>query len=271
MHTLHTHRPESGLTTALLLGALGLVFVFAARPALAEEAGKLDVKAAESGGDATYKGGQPIDQELDKYWNVEQKVQTLQNPMYERKGGFEGVLHFGVVPNDSFYLPLAMGGKLAYFITDTLSVEGTFSYLKNSDSVLRAFLVHVKNGNQGYADLTSGSKKAPKMNYLSALDVTWSPFHGKIGIFASKLSNFDLGVVAGLGMINADIDEGSDGDSLPAAKNKFGGHWGATLRFFLTRWLSVRWDYRQYVYFPDKDKPFLAPVEFTGGLAFLTK
>lgn len=231
----------------------------------------LTAHAEEAKGDPTYNGNQPIDGELDKYWNAEQKVTSLQNPLYERKGGFEAALHFGVVPNDSFYFPKAVGGRLGYFFTDTLSVEAGFSYLLTSNSDLQAFLVAVPGGKNGPTDLTAGAKKAPVMNWLSSVDLAWAPLHGKFGIFASKLSNFDLGFVAGLGLINANIDTSADGETPAAAAMKVGGHWGATLRFYLTRWLSIRTDYRQFLYFPASDKPFLAPVEFTLGVAFLTK
>ena len=227
--------------------------------------------AVEAKADPTYNGNQPIDQELDKYWNAEQKVQSLQNPMYERKGGFEAALHFGVVPNDSFYFPKTVGGKLGYFFTDTLAVEVGFSYLLNANSDLQAFLVAVPGGKNGATDLTKGAKKSPQMNWLSSADIAWSPFHGKLGIFASKLSNFDLGFVGGVGIIGANVDTSNDGDTPTVSAVKVGGHWGATLRFYVLRWLSIRTDYRQFLYFPDQGKPFLAPVEFTLGLAFLTK
>ncbi len=250
-----------------VLGKLGLCLAALAMAAIAPRSALAeDVK-----GDPTYNGSQPIDGELDKYWNAEQKVTSLQNPMYERKGGFEAALHFGVVPNDSFYFPKAVGGRLGYFLTDTLSVEGGFSYLLNGNSDLQAFLIAVPGGKNGPTDLTKGAKKVPQMKWLSSVDLAWAPLHGKIGIFASKLSNFDLGFVGGVGIIGANIDTSADGDSVPESKVKVGGHWGATMRFYLTRWLNVRWDYRQFLYFPDQGKPFLAPVEFTLGLAFLTK
>ncbi len=250
--------------------ALGKIATCLALFALATAA-PLTALAEEPKGDPTYNGSQPIDRELDKYWNVEQKVSSLQNPMYERKGGFEAALHFGVVPNDSFYFPKSIGGNLGYFLTDTVAIELGFSYLMNANSDLQAFLVAVPGGKNGPTDLTKGAKKAPEMNWMSSADLAWSPFHGKLGIFDAKLSNFDLGVVAGVGIIGANVDTSQDGDTPPVSAIKVGGHWGASLRFYLTRWLNIRADYRQFLYKPDADKSFLAPVEFTLGLAFLTK
>lgn len=220
---------------------------------------------------------EPIDKELDKYWNVEQAVPSLTNPLFERKGGIEGSLHFGIVPNDSYYLPTPVGGRVAYFLADTLALEASFSYLPGGDSKLQKFLKCPDTG-KCKSNLTEGAKKQPHMNFLSALDLAWAPFHGKVGVFTSKLSNFDLGFNAGLGLINVDVDNSSDGnDKLPdgtaAVKAQMtpGGHWGMNLRFYITRWLNLRADYKQFMYRPEADKSFLFPVEFTIGVAFLSK
>ena len=214
---------------------------------------------------------QPIDRELDKYWNVEQAVPSLQNALFERKGGFEASIHGGLIPNDSYYVPLAVGGRAAFFFTDSISVEGGFSYLMGSDSDLQAFLKCAGKAKGRCIDLTDGSKKAPHLTMLASLDLAFTPFHGKLGIFTSKISNFDLGISGGLGIINADIDTSSDGIAPPGALTKVGGHWGAGFRFYFSRWLNLRMDYKQFLYVPESGKGFLAPVEFTLGLAFLTK
>jgi outer membrane beta-barrel protein len=211
----------------------------------------------------------PIDAELDKYWNVEQAVPALKNPLYERAGGLEFSVHGGIVPNDSFYVPKPVGARLAYFFTDTLSAEVGGSYLLSSLSDLEAFLECATVSNGRCADLTV--RKPPKMTMLTSLDIAYTPFHGKVGIFTSKLSSFDMGLSLGGGLIGVDIDEGNDG--VPDIQSTFkpAGHWGANFRFFVTRWLNVRADYKQFIYWPVEGSPFLAPVEFTLGLAFLTK
>lgn len=255
MDTMLTHpqiqssrRPLSRWTTLFAaLGAMTLCAMNVATPAFADE---------------------PIDKELDKYWNVEQKVESLQNPMYERKGGFEGALHFGMIPNDSFYLPKTVGARVNYFFTDTISAELGFSYLISSNSDLQGFLTAAGASRK---DLTQGAHKSPSMNWLSSVDVAWAPFHGKIGIFASKLANFDLSFNAGMGVIGANVDTSIDGEQPTVSAIKPAGHWGSTLRVYLTRWMNVRVDYRQFLYFPTPESSFLAPVEFTLGLAFLTK
>jgi len=213
----------------------------------------------------------PIDRELDKYWNVEQAVPALENPLFERKGGFEGSVHGGIVPNDSFYLPKPIGLRLAYFLTDSVSIEAGYSYLMNADSDLQYFLTHAAKTQKGWVNLTDGVRKSPQMTMLSSLDVSFAPVHGKFGIFTSKISSFDLGISAGVGMIGVKTDASVDGQGTPAQQYKAAGHWGAGFRFYLTRWLNIRTDYKQFLYWPESGKSFLSPIEFTLGVAFLTK
>jgi outer membrane beta-barrel protein len=206
---------------------------------------------------------QPIDDELEKYWNVELAVPTLSNATYARAGAFEAAVGFGVVPNDSYYLPLPLNLKLGYHMTETVALEVTYSYLITPKSDLLNFLENPGTEKS----LLDGVVNPPRMSMLAALDLVYSPFHGKVGIFDKKLSSFDVGLVVGVGGIFADVDKGDRADDvvsefLPA------GHWGLALRFFLNRWLNVRADVRQFVYKPGDAALF--PVELTFGVAFLT-
>ncbi|MEY3011706.1 MAG: hypothetical protein RIT45_441 [Pseudomonadota bacterium] len=207
---------------------------------------------------------QPIDAELEKYWNVELAVPTLSNPTYSRAGAFEAALGFGVVPNDSYYLPLPLNVKLGYHATETVGLEFSFSYLLTPKSDLMTFL---ESPGGGQRSLLDGVVKPPRMFMLTALDLVYSPFHGKVGVFDKKLSSFDVGLVLGVGLVGAETDETEEEDALQSSFLP-AGHWGVALRFFATRWLNVRADIRQFAYKPGD--AVLFPVEFTFGVSFLT-
>ncbi len=213
---------------------------------------------------------EPIDTELGRYWNVDQAVPSLSNPLYERKGGFEGSVQLGTIPNDNFYLFYTAGGRVAYYLGDTLALQGGFQYLMADDSKILTFLKCVPASNNKCSVLTKGAQAAPQMHWNSALDLVYTPFHGKWGIFDKKLTSFDVNFSAGLGIINVDIDE-SRGNKLPENKTKVGGHWGLGFRFYLSRFLNLQVGYNQYIYQPQENISFLAPAEFTLGLAYLSK
>ena len=242
----------------------------------------------------------PIDKELEKYWNVEQAVPSLQNPLYERKGGVEATLYGGMVPNDSYFVPISAGGRIGFFVTDTLALEGGFSYLVNAGrapddserdgSELREFLVCANKQSAAQTvecvDLAKGAKQPPHLKWLASANVHWTPVHGKIGIFAAKVASFDLGFNLGLGIVNGDFDPSDiEAANQPGEKGvqpalRYGAHWGAGFRFFLTRWANVRLDYRQTGYragntYADDgrlaDSLWQFPAEITLGVAFLSK
>ncbi len=241
----------------LLAGAIGAALVaLMAAPAMAKDA--------------------PIDQELEKYWNVELAVPTTENPLFTKKGTFELAVAVGVLPNDSYYLGLPVGVRAGYHLTGSLALEAGFSYVLTSDSDLHTFLKTA-----GKSGLLQNVKKPPHLYMLTSLDLVYSPFHGKVGIFASKLSSFDIGLLVGAGMIGVDIDDATFGcapgqgvsldpnaDSAQIeSKLVPAGHWGAVLRFYLNEWAAIRWEVRQFGYKPED--AFLFPIEFSVNAAFM--
>lgn len=265
---VHAHKlpRPSGRGPAMLAAAMVVLF---ALPALAADA------------------REPIDDELDKYWNVELAVPTLQNALFIRQGAFEGTLSLGFLPNDSYYLPLPVGVKGAYHMLDTLAIELGFSWLHPFGTPeIDPNDVDAETGNPtkpigmsdllhfletaGKKGLLAGVRRPPRMNWTAGLDLVYSPLHGKVGVFDQKISSFDIGLAAGLGLIGVETDPDPYVDNDMEAQLKVAGHWGATLRFFIKSWLCVRADYRQFVYQPEAEGAVLFPVELTLGVSFLS-
>ncbi len=207
---------------------------------------------------------QPIDLELEKYWNVENPVPTVTNQTHAHKGALEGTLAFGVVPNDSYYLPIPLTVRAAFHMTESVALEASFSYLGlGPQSDLHDFLLDA--GKQG---LLQGVRKPTQMTMAASLDLMYSPFHGKLGIFDKKISSFDIAMVAGAGLIGANVDETPEVEDPLTSSFLPAGHWGLSLRFFLKEWLTVRADYRQFAYKPQD--AVLFPVEMTIGVSFFS-
>ncbi len=250
-----------------------------ARPLLAASAAVLAVTFLASSAIAA---GMPIDDELEKYWNVELAVPSVTNPMHVTKGSFEGTLALGFVPNDSYYTPLPVGVKVGYHMIETLSVELAFSYLHPFGSPELAEGDQKKEQPFGMSDLLyfletagkngllEGVRKPPRMSMMMSADIMYSPLHGKVGAFASKLASFDIGIALGAGMIAVDVDENPWQENDEVSTFAPAGHWGATLRFYMTQWLCLRADYRQFVYKPEEKGAVLFPVELTFGVSFLS-
>ena len=200
-----------------------------------------------------------IDKELQLYWDVELAVPTTTNPLHTTHGTFELSVGAGVVPNDSYYLGIPLAVRAGFHLTETLALEGAFTYLIGLDSDLHAFLKQ--------QNLLQNVHKPPQMFMLGAVDLVYSPFHGKVGIFASKLSSFDIGLAIGAGVVGANLDGDNPYDLLTETAILPAGHWGAVLRFYVSDWMAIRWDYRQFAYMPEN--AVLFPVEFTLSASFM--
>jgi outer membrane beta-barrel protein len=209
----------------------------------------------------------PIDRELEKYWNAELAVPSLVNARHRLKDKAEVGLLLGVVPNDSYYFPIPLGARFTYHLTEEFSVEGSGSYLLGGKSDLLEFIEGAKSGKNG---LLEGVKKPPQLFLLGGVDVVYTPFHGKIGVFSSKLTSFDFGFALGLGTVGVKVDTQPELESDdPDAALRLAARWGAVIRFYVNDYLSVRADYRHFAYKPESDSGWLAPVEFTLSAAFL--
>jgi len=206
---------------------------------------------------------QPIDRELRKYWDVEIPVPTTTNQTHTHKGAFEAMIGVGVVPNDSYYLPLPITLRAGYHMTESVALEASFSYLGlGAESDLHNFLNEKR--------LLRGVRKPTHMTLAASIDLMYSPFHGKLGIFDKKISSFDIAMVIGAGVVGAKIDETPDVEDELTSTFLPAGHWGLTLRFFAKEWLTVRVDYRQYAYSPQEAVAVAYPVELTLGVSFFS-
>jgi len=241
-----------------------------------------------------------MDKELDKYWNVEQRLPSIMSPMYQRAGRFEGTLHFGIVPNDSYYVFYPVGAKLDFFALDSLAIEAGGSYLLGGNSSLQAFLVCAAQNNKGSCvDLGAGAQAPVHLNMMGTFGLLYSPFHGKLGVFTSKISSFDFALAAGAAFLQADVQEAEKnagsavtgsgtnyagtgfvhpstavtGGGLKPIETKMlpGGYFGAGFRYYLNELLALRIDYRHYFFKPGEELPWAFPAEFTVGLNLRSK
>lgn len=207
----------------------------------------------------------PVDRELERFWNPYFDYPTRENPLNENAGKFEASVNVGVLPNDFFYMGFPINVRLDYHMTDDLALELSVSYVLTNNSDLHDFLECPTGGTTcpNYLDRVN---KPTRPFLLTALDLAYAPFHGKLGIFDKKIASFDLGLLVGAGLIGAEVDE-SQGLASPERVFKPAGHWGAGFRFFFTETVGMRIDYRHFVYKPQDD--VILPVELTLGATFM--
>ena len=149
----------------------------------------------------------------------------------------------GTTMNDNMVRHYTIGGELNYYLTDVLAigVEGhyyTESFSEPFDLVARQ------------------ARRLPtvnKYNWSAALDFHYVPVYGKFAVLDKKLITWEVFFTAGIGAGQSEV--------VPR-DTKFPGftnllimpNIGASMRFFLAKWLTVNLGIRDYVFY-DKFEP----------------
>ncbi len=149
----------------------------------------------------------------------------------------------GTTMNDNMVRHYTIGGELNYYLTDVLAigVEGhyyTESFSEPFDLVARQ------------------ARRLPtvnKYNWSAALDFHYVPVYGKFALLDKKLITWEVFFTAGIGAGQSEV--------VPR-DTKFPGftnllimpNIGASMRFFLAKWLTVNLGIRDYVFY-DKFEP----------------
>ena len=175
----------------------------------------------------------------DLYWADKRKVDAIQKRDFLKDGRHEFTLHTGVIPNDEFYTYVAMGLRYSYFFAEDIGMEiwGTYEHALKTD--FEELL------EQRAEDLLKVEVPQSVM-LLAGVNAVWSPIHGKFAMFDSTLVHFDVYLSMGAGFILTQIrdlvgtEEGLEPD--------MAGNVGFGFRVFLSDWISIRTDMRQYFY-----------------------
>lgn len=149
----------------------------------------------------------------------------------------------GVTMNDNMIRHESLGGEFNYWLTDALAV-----------GVEGQYLVH--NFNEPYDLVARQARRLPTLNqynWETALDFHYVPVYGKFAIFDRKLITWEAFFTAGIGVGQSEVVPRDT--KYPGFTNfLIEPNVGASMRFFLAKWLTVNIGIRDYV-FVDKFEP----------------
>ena len=208
--------------------------------AVAEDA----AAGGEAGGDAGLELEDPAERDL--YWGDRRDVSVVQKRLFTKDGRLEVTAYSGVIPNDSFMTYIAVGGRVGYYFVESIGVEVSGAYSGGALQIESGLSDDLRNDE----DLQASVRLLSRQNYRLNAAVTWSPFYGKFALIDAWLSNFDIYLVGGLGVV---VTESPPPLSAPAGTAnevdpKPEGVLGAGIRFFVNDFTSVRLDYRQGIF-----------------------
>jgi len=161
----------------------------------------------------------------------------------------------GTTLNDNMVRHYTVGGQLSYYLTDVLAigVEGHYyqpSFREPFDLVARQ------------------ARRLPTVNtytWSAALNFHYVPVYGKFAIFDKKLVTWEVAFTAGIGAGQSKVEERDK--KFPGFTNLLiQPNVGASMRFFLTKWLTVSAGVRDYIFY-DKFEPTDREMYSTAELA----
>jgi outer membrane beta-barrel protein len=144
---------------------------------------------------------------------------------------------WGVTMNDNIIRHFQFSGQLNYFLTDVLAVglEGQY---------------YVKDLREPYLLVPSQARRLPqvnKYNYGAALNFHYVPIYGKFAILDSHIIHWETFFTAGVGFTQSEVIPQNPAYR-PFTNFLITPNVGASMRFFVTKFLTVNLGIRDYVF-----------------------
>jgi outer membrane beta-barrel protein len=167
-----------------------------------------------------------------KYWarGDESELGVVQNRMYTKTRKFELGVYAGVVATDPFLSVYSLTGTLSYHFNEYISV-GFFG--RKDWSTPSSALVFLRNPYPNGAN-SNTSTNDPRW-YLGS-EVMASILYGKLSLIGKAIIHYDFHFIGGLGMTST------------YSGNYFTPSVGVGQQFYITRWMTLRADYRLMIY-----------------------
>jgi outer membrane beta-barrel protein len=168
-----------------------------------------------------------------KYWAAKDTdFNVVQNRLFSKANRLALTLNYGMFTNDPFSVGPTYGGSLNYFFSERYGVEVAAHKTDSSD-----------NDSTQYIKTNQGS--APdhnKMKGYYGLGFNWVPFYAKMSFLNSSILYFDMSFTPGVGIMQYSQQraEGNSDKTAPAVSI------AVTQHFFLTKWLALRVDYKNF-------------------------
>jgi outer membrane beta-barrel protein len=144
----------------------------------------------------------------------------------------------GTTMNDNMIRHYSVGGELAYYLTDVLAVGVEGQYFAHSFQ-------------EPYDLVARQARRLPTLNeykWSAALDFHYVPIYGKFAILDRQLVTWESFFTAGIGAGESAVIPRDK--SFPGFSNLLiMPNVGASMRFFITKWITVNLGIRDYIFY----------------------
>lgn len=167
------------------------------------------------------------------------QILVLQRKPFLRKGRVELLPQIGMTVNDSLIKQYRVGGNLAWHIAEPFWVGTHFAWYD---------LGELGGVTDEYNEVLSKTSSVPdlvEMKWFAGGDVGYVPMYGKFAFFDRLILYYDVSVFAGAGYLTH-VTSQTDGQAGTVA-----GNLGAQQRIFLSDWLALVFEVRDYAFMAD--------------------
>jgi outer membrane beta-barrel protein len=172
----------------------------------------------------------------DVYWAEKRRIRSIQKKEFLKDSRHAFSLTFGTIPNDEFFFYFPVGLRYSYLFTEDIAMEVWGNYIAAAKTGLEGYLTENFNG-------TLIVEVPEQLMVMGGVNGVWSPFQGKFSIFDSLLQ-FDFFATVGAGFILTEVQDLGRKKLRP----NMSGNVGLGFQLYLTDFLSMRFDYRQFFY-----------------------
>lgn len=188
----------------------------------------------------------------DRTGPLRERIRPVSGHVFLKEGRFEISPAATVSIRDAFFTKYAVGGSLAYHLTETLAINGRASYVL--PVVAGAAQICINDAGQGTVGCRPPTaqqldgKAQGQLSLLAGIDVQWAPIYGKMSLASEYFAHFDLYGILGASMVQyKGFVPGATTGSL--AYTTPGANFGLGMRVFVNRFVALRGELRDLVYF----------------------
>lgn len=183
----------------------------------------------------------------------ENKVPPISGQLYPTARRFELEPFAAFSVNDPFYTKIFFGAKAGYHLSAQWYLGAMFSTGFTSPTG-STNICTASGGCTGATD--AQLYQLPGLiKWTAAVEAGWTPFYGKLNVVSDLPVHFDLSIYGGLDWVSFQqaVTSGEAATLVaagqkPGTDSSVGGHLALGLRFFVARFVAVRFEIRDVLY-----------------------
>lgn len=177
------------------------------------------------------------------------RIPPVSGHVFLMDGRFELSPEIGVSLRDAFFTKYFFGAALTYHFTETLGISvrggytasiisGAAQICPSPSTIVQACRAPTldeltKNGG------TPANRAYGLTTFMGSIDFQWAPIYGKLSLISEKVLHFNTYLLAGPAIVSYG----------PVGTITVGGNIGVGFRFVMNKWLALRLELRDVIYY----------------------